>query len=109
MEKIHHNHKQYDALVAAPETHVLVFENEEVRVLKLTLMPGQKEKMHHHPWKSVMICEVGIRARYHNHKGEIVFEQSVPAGIYWLEPEGLHGVENVDNKTFYGYRIEIKK
>jgi hypothetical protein len=109
MEKLNAKDTKYDALIASPDSHQLVFENDEVRVLKLSLIPGQKEKMHYHPFKSVMISEVGVRIRYYNEKSEIVFEQYVPGGIYWLEPEGIHCVENVDKIPFYGYRIEIKK
>ena len=33
----------YDAIVTAPDNHKVVFENEKVRVLEVTIKPGEKE------------------------------------------------------------------
>ena len=37
-----------DALVAAPASHRLLFEDEAVRVLEVTVQPGERENLHHH-------------------------------------------------------------
>jgi mannose-6-phosphate isomerase-like protein (cupin superfamily) len=42
-----------DAVVAAPENHKILYEDDHVRVLEVTVLPGEKEKMHHHPCASV--------------------------------------------------------
>ncbi len=44
---------RFDALVAAPGNHRVLFENDQVRVLGVTVEPGQTEPPHHHPWPSV--------------------------------------------------------
>jgi hypothetical protein len=38
----------YDAIAAAPNNHRVVFENEKVRVLEVTIKPGEKEPFHEH-------------------------------------------------------------
>jgi hypothetical protein len=44
----------YDAVVSAPRNHLVVFENEMVRVLEVIIAPGEKEPFHVHSMPSVM-------------------------------------------------------
>ena len=44
-----------DALVAAPANHRLLFEDDAVRVLEVTVEPGERENLHHHRWPSIMV------------------------------------------------------
>jgi hypothetical protein len=53
-----------DALVAAPANHRLLFEDDAVRVLEVTVKPGERENLHHHRWPSLMI--VLARTNYRN-------------------------------------------
>jgi hypothetical protein len=41
-----------EALVAAPANHRLLHEDDEVRVLEVTVEPGERENLHHHRWPS---------------------------------------------------------
>ena len=43
-----------DALVAAPEFHHLLFENDDVRVLETRIGPGETVPLHTHRWPSVL-------------------------------------------------------
>lgn len=43
-----------DAVAAAPENHVVILENDRVRVLRVTVQPGETEAPHVHRWSSVM-------------------------------------------------------
>src|SRR4051794_27018543 len=43
-----------DALVAAPQQHNLLFENDEVRVLEVSVPPGLREPLHAHRYASVL-------------------------------------------------------
>ena len=51
-----------DALVAAPANHRLLFEDAGVRVLEVTVAPGERENLHHHRWPSIMVVR-GSRRR----------------------------------------------
>jgi hypothetical protein len=46
-----------DALTAAPETHRLLFENDDVRVIATRIAPGETTALHTHCWPQVMIVE----------------------------------------------------
>lgn len=46
-----------DAVVAAPKHHKVLFENETLRVLEVTLEPNDEEPVHHHRWPSVFVFD----------------------------------------------------
>jgi len=46
-----------DAVVAAPKHHKVIFENERLRVLEVTLEPNDEEPTHHHRWPSVFVFD----------------------------------------------------
>lgn len=46
-----------DAVIAAPKHHKVLFENERVRVLEVTLEPNDEEPVHHHRWPSVFVFD----------------------------------------------------
>jgi predicted metal-dependent enzyme (double-stranded beta helix superfamily) len=109
------NPDSLDAVVAAPNSHIVLLENEDVRVLRVIINPGEKEPMHTHQWKSVMYVEQASRIRYYNEKNEVVFESPENQTFdgkpepNWMEPEGIHAVENIDTVPFSALRIELKK
>ena len=42
---------------AAPKNHKVVFENDRLRVLEVTLEAGEEEALHHHRWPSVFVFD----------------------------------------------------
>jgi hypothetical protein len=46
-------HDPLDAMVAAPKNHQVLYEDDHVRILEVTVQPGEVENMHHHPRPSV--------------------------------------------------------
>jgi hypothetical protein len=46
-----------DAVIAAPNHHKVLFENEKLRVLEVTLAPQDEEPVHHHRWPSVFVLD----------------------------------------------------
>jgi hypothetical protein len=54
-----------DACVAAPQSHRLLFENEVVRVLEVSIEPGTREPVRTHRAPSVMIVDGPARIRYY--------------------------------------------
>jgi hypothetical protein len=48
---------ELDAVKAAPKNHRVIFESAEVRVLSVTVAPGEREVLHHHRWPSVMVID----------------------------------------------------
>jgi hypothetical protein len=100
-----------DALAAASGSHRLMLENERVRVLEVIVEPGVREPEHTHQAVSVMIIDEPARTRYYQ-GDELVSESGPDAGtgvrVQWLEPEGPHSVENIDQHRFHAIRVELR-
>lgn len=105
--------EQWDGRFASPDNHHVLFENESVRVIEVSILPGAKEKLHTHPCPSLMIIDSPVNMRYYGADGNVKFERSFTpdqirqTNISWREPEGLHAIENIDERTMHGIRIEL--
>ena len=53
-----------DAVLAAPGSHRVLFENDDVRVLEVTIATGDREPEHTHRDPSVMVVDGPARIRY---------------------------------------------
>jgi hypothetical protein len=107
--------KSKDAVVAAPGIHKVLLENDSVRVLEVTLLPGQVEPLHHHQFPSVLYVMEGGDFLDRDGDGNVIFDSrklpsppKLPMAI-WQGPEALHSVENL-SKTIpiRLIRVEIK-
>ena len=103
--------EELDAVVAAPSNHEVLIENEKVRVGRVTIEPGELEKMHTHKYHSVFIVNSLPEINYYDENmRKVKLPGRRKAGVpRYLEPEGVHAVENVGNKLFNGIRIELKE
>jgi mannose-6-phosphate isomerase-like protein (cupin superfamily) len=108
--------KELDAVVSAPKNHKILLENESVRVLEVTLAPGEVENLHHHQWPSVLyIQEAGDFIDYDG-DGKVTFDSrnlpeplTFPLTMY-KDPEAPHSVVNLsDTVTIRLIRVEIKQ
>lgn len=105
---------ELDGVIAAPDSHVVLFEDETCRVLLVELPPGRKEPFHHHARRSNMIVTNSAPLRYYNEGGatfDIAERDISPDNPYAedMEPEPLHAVENLSpDKTYYAWRVEYK-
>jgi hypothetical protein len=105
---------ELDAMAAAPQSHRVLLENEHVRVLEVTLQPGDREPVHTHRWPSTMVVDSAARIRYYDAEGKLAFEtpqdRARPDGLSanWMGPEGPHAVENIDSVEFHAIRVELK-
>jgi hypothetical protein len=118
----------YDAVQAAPDTHKVIFENDFVRVLEVTMpSTGTTVPMHHHRWPSLFLdWDTGggtPHFRYRRGDGTVTDHPSHDApvhpgawSVHWMQPEPMHSIELVDRPktdvTLPGeppsLRIEIK-
>ena len=104
-----------DAVVAAPQNHKVVLENERVRVLEVIVRPGEKEPLHMHRWPSVMHVIEEDDIRDYDADGKLLYDSrrdQPPAKTpytVWMEPQAPHWVENMSKKPLRLLRVELKQ
>jgi quercetin dioxygenase-like cupin family protein len=103
-----------DAMVAAPEHHEVLFENERVRILDSRIKAGDTVPVHTHRWASVLyILGTSDFIRYDT-EGNAVFDSRTAASqvqtgaVVWSPPLGAHSVENVGENEIRIISIELK-
>src|SRR5580698_6447627 len=62
-----------DAVSAAPKNHKVLYEDERVRILEVTVEPGEKENMHYHRWPSVLIVDSPEKKKEYTSDGKVTF------------------------------------
>jgi hypothetical protein len=103
-----------DGVLAAPENHVVLYEDDTIRVVSVSIAPGETEKPHHHRLPSVFVVDRLVRLRdFNGSTGEeiplpIPKEVEFPIMLKFL-PQPLHYVENLDTTSFHATRIEFKQ
>ncbi len=100
---------ELDATVAAPENHKVLLENEEVRVLEVSIAPGTRERLHVHRYPSVIYLESSPHLIEHLQDGSSRDLGVRPKGVRWLPIAQGHYLENVDTFPLHAIRIELKK
>lgn len=108
--------KEKDAVIAAPENHKILLENENVRVLEVTVLPGETEPVHSHRWPSVLYIQTAGDFIDRDGEGKIIFDsRQLPTPLkfpmtMWKDPEAPHSVENLSKTiTLRLIRVETKK
>src|SRR5581483_2061971 len=91
-----------DAVRAAPRNHKILYEDENVRILSVTVEPGEKENMHFHRWPSVLIFDSYPKLRNTTSDGKVMLRNGLgpkdafPVVISML-PQGPHSIEDLDS------------
>lgn len=108
--------KELDAVLAAPDNHKILLENEDVRVLDVSILPGVVEPLHSHKWRSVLYIQSAGDFIDRDIEGNIVFdtrELGAPLKLpltMWKDPEAPHSVENLSKtETIRLIRVELKQ
>ena len=103
-----------DALIAAPNNHTLLFENERVRVLQTRILPRQTVPVHTHRWPSVLFILTWSHFVRRDPLGNVTLDtrqtQDLPQPNTptWLQPLPPHSVENVGDVEINNLQVEIK-
>ena len=94
-----------DPVLSNPEHYRLLWENEHVRVLEYTDLPGDETTEHHHP-NSVMVTLSDFRRQLK--QGERTADVELAAGqALWL-PEQEHSGRNTGDSPTHTILIELK-
>lgn len=107
--------KQLDAVASAGKNHKVLLENDKVRVLDVTVAPGEVEAVHSHRWPSVLYFMAAGDFIDRDASGKIIFDsRTLPAPLVfplamYKEPEAPHSVENLSKTvTLHLVRVEMK-
>jgi len=89
-----------------PEKHAKVlFENDEVRILRYSFQPGEKGEMHTHPDNvTIPLTDGHLRV---TSAGKTA-ESNAKAGDVKFRPALKHAVENIGDKPYEGIIVELK-
>jgi hypothetical protein len=104
-----------DALIAAPQHHKLLLENETVRVLDANIPPGEMTAMHTHCYSaSHIVISWSDFIRYDAEGNVLLDSRSMaptisPLAAIWSEPLGPHALKNVGTNELHIISVEIKK
>ena len=103
-----------DAMVAAPEHHEVLLENERVRVLDSRIKPGETVPVHTHRWASVLyVLGTSDFIRYDT-EGKAIFDSRRAAShvdtgvVSWSPPLCAHSVKNVGDTEIRVISVELK-
>jgi quercetin dioxygenase-like cupin family protein len=95
-----------DAVKVDPKHYKVEFENDQVRVLRITYGPMEKSVMHEHP-DAVAIFLTAIDSKFTFPDGTSQENKSQAGTTVWT-PAGKHLPENMGDKPFELILVEMK-
>ncbi|MGA2456021.1 MAG: hypothetical protein ABSF85_00400 [Terriglobales bacterium] len=103
-----------DAIVAAPDHHQLLLEDQRVRVLHTRVAAGDVVPLHTHRWGGVAYLRSWSHFIRRDERGEILFDSrqaedapKIPCA-QWMQPLPPHTVENLGPSEISILIIELK-
>lgn len=97
---------EQDVAVVNATTVKVKLDNPRVRVMDVTLKPGEKEKTHSHPAYVVYVIEGG-KVRNHASDGTTVEGEFKAGDVLYREPL-THWAENIGTTTIRLVLVELK-
>jgi quercetin dioxygenase-like cupin family protein len=98
--------KAQDPVKVDPKHYKLEFENDQVRVLRITYGPHEKSLMHEHPAAlAVFLTDGQSKFTFPDGKTQ---DAPVKAGTTMWTPAGKHLPENTGDKPFELVLVELK-
>ena len=99
-----------DAALVDPEHYRVEVDNEYVRVLRVTIGPHEKLKLHRHPdTKAVLIHLTDQNMRITSPDGAQRASKYAAKQVRWVESAGAHQDENLNDTPLRFIRIELKQ
>jgi len=96
-----------DVMAVAPEHYRVLVENEYIRVVENTLLPGQKDPMHSHPAGWYIVTRPGrMSVVFATGRREIWAPAAGESG--WSPAEAAHTSENIGDAPMSYILVEIK-
>jgi hypothetical protein len=104
---------ELDALIAAPEHHRPVLENEHVRVLETVIAAGEMTAVHTHRWPNVQYVVSSADFLRRDGDGKVTHDTRAagaptPTTVLWSDPIPPHSLENVGDSELRVIMVELK-
>ncbi len=102
-----------DAVIAGAKNHKVIFEDKEIRVLSVTVLPGEVEPLHHHQWPSAIVYDRPTKSENRDAKGNLLApkakaDRKDSPMLIRVPPEAAHSVTNLDSVPLHLIRVEFK-
>ena len=109
-----------DAVAAAPHHHKVLFENDRLRVLEVTLDPQDEEPVHHHRWPSVFVLDqvkppvvdISPEGEHLPPNRDVIAALDAWDGqgclVVQMAPQPAGRVLNLSDQRVHGIRVEMK-
>jgi hypothetical protein len=104
-----------DALIAAPDHHKLLLENERVRVLETRIPVGETTPVHTHRWPSVYHVVSWSHFLRTDEQGRTMVDSrqvealADPPNVMWSESLPPHALQNVGDADLILISVELKE
>jgi hypothetical protein len=95
-----------DPVTADPAHYSVIFENDQVRVLRIRYGPNEQGVMHSHP-AGVAVYLDDINGEFTLPDGQVVNAQGKAREAVWMEA-GAHQPRNLTDQPFELIQIELK-
>ncbi len=96
----------HDAIAADPKHSTLLFENEQLRVIRERLAPGEKAPMHGHP-DNVQVLLTDTKANIITADGKTALKVGKAGDVAW-RPATQHAGENIGDEALEQIVVEMK-
>ena len=106
---------ELDAVIAAPDHHRLLLENDTVRVLETIIQPGETVPLHTHRCAATTYFVNWSDCVRRDQFGEVLMDSRqlattpMPGVAVWTLPLPPHTLENVGSQPIHTITVEIKK
>jgi hypothetical protein len=102
-----------DAVVAAPDFHTVLYEDDRVRVLEGVVQPGETVPVHTHRWAGVLYVLESSDFVRRDPEGAVLVDtrvtgSPVSGAASWGAPLTPHSFENVGTEDFHTLTVEMK-
>jgi len=95
-----------DATTMDSKHYKIEFENDQVRVLRITYAPGEKSIMHEHP-DAVIVMLTDAKTKFTLPNGKTVMNNNKKGETSWT-PATKHSPQNISDKPMEAILIEMK-
>src|SRR5437899_2166508 len=105
---------ELDAMLAAPDHHEILLENDNVRVLDTRLAPGERTPIHTHASSAALYVMSWSDFLRRDADGEVIVDSRTwdrrpkIGEALWLPPLPAHSVENVEPEELQLIAVELK-